>query len=508
MKALIIRIQLQEPVLATRPNAGEANSATSYSYIPGSMLRGAVIRAYHQKYPGVDISTDPDASKLFFGGQVCYLNAYLAASDGKRMLPAPLSWYVDKENVAKTDVDVFDFAVKVNPELYKPKRPKGEFCLLTANGVILKDSIRQVSVHNASDERGRKAAGISQVFRYEALAAGQVFSSVILSENGDLLTEIQGMLGDILFLGGSHTGGYGSVNVTSELGEADWNESEMGAGDKEVRITCLSDIILPEKGKSVLENLADALGLENVADLTDAHYQICLVGGFNRTWGLPLPQSWAIQAGSTFCLAQDAKIDTDKLRTMGIGERRTEGFGRVAVNWQNKNKVHRILDDDRTADPISLSSTSATIARGMAGRLLKAQLERKLVEYLASDHKFSELPSASQLNRVRVLAQQLLLVKDKDTNIIKKHFNDMKSAKKTWEHARIDNNGLKNWLITHSAMQADNLREIFYKKDEALPQVAGQSAELSSELLNEFSARLVDGVIKCAVEEKRIQEGR
>ncbi len=127
MKALKIRIQLEEPLLATRPNAGEANSAISYGYIPGGMLRGAVLRAYRQKNPGVDISTDELANKLVFNGDVHYLNAYLTTLDGQRMLPSPLSWYVDKDDAAKEAVEISDFAVKVNEKLSKPKSPKGEF---------------------------------------------------------------------------------------------------------------------------------------------------------------------------------------------------------------------------------------------------------------------------------------------------------------------------------------------------------------------------------------------
>ena len=505
MKALKIRIQLEEPVLATRPNGGEANSATSYAYIPGGMLRGAVVRAYHDKHPGAEIGTDPQARKLFFGGDVCYLNAYITTQDDERMLPTPISWYVDKDEVGKKEMEISDFAVKVNNALSKPKRPVGEFCQLTGAKVVMSDPLRQVSVHNASDERGRKAAGISQVFRYEALAAGQIFASVIISEKLELLQEIQEILSERHFLGGSHTGGYGAVKVACKLDEADWNESKTASATDLVRITCLSDLILPARGKPMLEILAEELGLTVSAQLTDAYYQTNLVGGFNRTWGLPLPQSWAIQAGSTFCLAPKTKIDTSKLQDKGIGERRTEGFGRLAVNWQVQEKVQKKPDTSPEVNEIKLSTVSAKIADGMADRLLKAELERKLIVLLSSDLKFTELPSASQLNRVRVLAQQSLLTGE--TDAIQNHFETMKSAKKTWERAKVQGKPLVEWLITHSAMQETTLREDF-RLGEAMPHIAGRKAKLSTELLNEFSVRLVDGLLKRAVEEKRILEGR
>ena len=46
MKAVVLRIKLLQPLLVTRPGAGEENSSEAYSFIPGSVLRGALIGRY------------------------------------------------------------------------------------------------------------------------------------------------------------------------------------------------------------------------------------------------------------------------------------------------------------------------------------------------------------------------------------------------------------------------------------------------------------------------------
>ena len=49
MRAIPYRITLQEPLLAKRI-AGDPNSGVSYPYVPGSVVRGAVVSAYRQAH--------------------------------------------------------------------------------------------------------------------------------------------------------------------------------------------------------------------------------------------------------------------------------------------------------------------------------------------------------------------------------------------------------------------------------------------------------------------------
>ncbi len=61
-----------------------------------------------------------------------------------------------------------------------------------------------------------------------------------------------------------------------------------------------------------------------------------MIGGFNRKWGLPLPQALAVRMGSVLVFKDPGCDPTllDDLEVRGIGERRAEGFGRIAFNRQ------------------------------------------------------------------------------------------------------------------------------------------------------------------------------
>ena len=91
MKILNYHITLEEPVLVTALE-GDPNTAASFSYLPGSVLRGAIIAAYMRQnhLPTLD-DADATVRRLFFDGQTRYLNAYLVDREQQRSLPRPSS---------------------------------------------------------------------------------------------------------------------------------------------------------------------------------------------------------------------------------------------------------------------------------------------------------------------------------------------------------------------------------------------------------------------------------
>ncbi len=218
MKALTFLLSLQEPVLATQPHSGEANSKTGFPFIPGSMIRGALIRKCLPGNP--DALLDDAFRRRFFEDGVYFLHAYPAhRKSGARMLPQPFSWFVEKDqvDVPADEMDaICDFALKVSDDPEQPRAPKYEFCHVEDGVVHLEKASFKVTVHNASDDRNKRGKGKSQVFRYEALAAGQDFAGAIVAEDEAILRDLKPLLEQgTMFLGGAHTGGYGRVLVSN-----------------------------------------------------------------------------------------------------------------------------------------------------------------------------------------------------------------------------------------------------------------------------------------------------
>lgn len=530
MQALTFLIRLIDPLLATQPQSGEPNSAVTYPFIPGSMIRGALIARY---LGGREVdAADDEFRKLFLDGDVRYLNAYPAHPNPtirSRMLPKPLSWYVPKDDAEKSSAAIYDFAVELLESDEPHKHPNsGDFCHRTEEGAVQlgRPAIR-VTVHNASDDRNSKREGDSQVFRYDALAPRETFRGVILSEDKNALENtIQPLLkeGDLI-LGGSQTAGYGRVEIDTETIDVDldWQEytlaeaGQAGFGiealdsDDEwvfspseperdsVTLICLSDVILPETGEQPEEWLKALVGEEP----RDSFRQVRLVGGFNHKWGLPLPQRWALQMGSVFVFPLSCKSKLEELAADGIGERKVEGFGRLAVDWYAQATLKQSALPRGELDvsvPKKLAPDSEALAQRMANRRLQAELDRWLVkrinELTKGPNAFRSLPSPTQLSRARLAARQAWI--KSDLGEITNHFRNLTElTQREWKDAKLKDEPLQKWIH----QQIEDCTS--FSSGIEMPTVATVKAQFDQPLRNRTLARLIEGVLRRAVKEAK-----
>src|SRR5262245_98638 len=352
-------IELQAPVLA--PDImGEPNSAVTLPYISGALLRGALVARYLQHgATSLDAATE-GARQRFFGEQTRFLSAYPfhrgLTNKGKcRALPTPRTWRRDKQDFAGGGEKrkTYDISLKA-AQIRRDESTDGAFFWGESEPAFF-SAPRQLNVHTQRDARlGRATENSGAVYRYEALAAGTRWQALILTTPA-LADEIAGWLrGATLWIGRARRAGYGKAVVTNVERPDFWREN--GSDDspamiefidkpeKELHIAFTSDALLRDgNGQATLDPrpaLAAALGLSSPELLKSEPERSWaaskIVGGFNRKWKLPLPQSVALAAGSVFVYRTDAEIGWEPLRELerlGLGERRNEGFGRVLVNW-------------------------------------------------------------------------------------------------------------------------------------------------------------------------------
>ena len=528
MKALTYQLHLLEPVLVSQAETGEENSAIGLPFIPGSALRGALATRYAQAHPAVDLATDPATRALLLDGTVAFLNAY-PAPGGKRLLPAPRSWFTEKDQIEDPQATLYDWAVDASVRLKSPKAQKGGvFCLLVPPAsfevedgedpleallrppppavVRFYTPAREINVHIALVQANTRTDE-NKVYRYDALAAGERLAGVIVAPDDFDLQPLYDLLAQEpeLFLGGAHTAGYGRVQVEHIQELADWVEYEAGPTPAEVvTVTLLSDAILRGPDGQFDADLNGALArLLQQPDLAPVcrYQRVTLVGGFNRKWGLPLEQTWALQAGSVL-VYKATELDVARLRTLsaaGIGERRAEGFGRVAINWHTTATLERRpLTVTPTPTEVQLSPESAAMAQQLAERRLKLLLERALSAQI-SQLRISNPPQNAQLARVRNAAGNALQRKTLDP--LQKHFATLKGpSKEQFEKARIKGVPLLNWLSELLAQQ--NLEKQLLH-GQPLPAVAGVTAALTPALRITYTARLIDAVMQKAARQNQ-----
>lgn len=510
MMALTYLLRLREPLLATQTMSGESNSATSANYVPGSMMRGAVLA---RLFSG-QVLDPADQHRAYFDGTVRFLNAYPAqvtrSGEVMRLLPAPLSWQIDKYPTADTANRVFDLAIG-QANLIRPKRFTADGAAYFVNPVFsngqveYREANQQIIAHNASSDRNEKRAGKSQVFRYEALAAGEMLAGVILGPQKTLEAIKTALAGQSLLLGGARTGGYGLVEVEHMVAHQEWREAEQSPAitNGTAVVTLLSDVVLRLPHGGFAHSLDHWVGQK----ATSAFVEMKVAGGFNRKWGLPLPQVWTMKAGSVFVyqnLSNSQQATLLNLINTGIGERQVDGYGRATLNWQVAPTLKRTIAKDELPLVDELTAEARAIAQRMANRQWRAQLESDLVAKIIDLPCTGSVPNPAQLARVRLAARQALFsatltpVLEHLASLFDEKTQRPKRGAQQLLEASIENRTLIAWLRERAEQPVLNY---FARSDR--PQVAGIAAEDEPHLGVEFTARLIDGVMKQAIQKKK-----
>jgi CRISPR-associated protein Csx10 len=536
MKAITFLLKTEQPVLATSFQ-GDPNSDVSYPYIPGSMIRGALISRY-LKLPGkqgIDIVADETSRRLFFDGTTCYLNAYPNSQECQRSLPTLLSWRKEKGKElkdTKDKIDVYDWSVSKDNDLQSPKSLSEPFWVEDGKNIRLYSVDRRINIHNLRDRRkGRSASDKldpqtrqiieerdGEIFRYDAIDVGQTFQSVILYDEVDETT-IQELLNiSDIWLGGSRSAGYGHVkiDVNNIKIHNNWSEIKIAPETRisdSIKITLLSDLILRNDcghyaAIPPTHLLAEVLGkkseeLEPSLKEYKTYMDSVFVGGFNRKLGLPLPQVLAVKAGSVF-VYENVTITAEQIReleTTGIGERTVEGFGRVAVNWRVDNSQFTAMKPKpktytKRNQPSLETQESHDLARKMAERILRQKLEELLLERVEDFKLNPNRMTNSQLSRLIIVARQSL---DINCRQPLDHLLDNlpSNAGTKYEQTKITGQTLiqkiKDWL-EHPQSWINGHLEIIA--------IADEPATLTDELALEYTLRLIMAIAKNATKDK------
>lgn len=541
MKAIPYQITLLEPLLATRI-AGDPNSAVSYPYVPGSMVRGAIVAAFMRDKGLRSLDADDNQTRrLFFDGHVRYLNAYPADAERRRALPTPRSLF----HVKGEKSPLYDFAQEVVCEVNGEKaqfvaaaRDSQPFCWIDGDTIYFVSPQRRVNVHTFRDRvKGRATEDSGAVFQYDALEEGHVFHGWVLLDHDADADSLSVLLKQVQRLGGSSNSGYGRVSVEVgdpvDVSSSPWREvpespEAITVGETFI-VTLLSDVLVrdPETGsytwniKPALQKALGSVAIEYVGS-SDVEEQRSVwrmeeVGGFNRAWGLPLPQAQAIAAGSVFVFRAQQPITKEAIAAVewqGIGERRAEGFGRLAVGWQQEAKLD-VVEAPKAAKitPSTVQipvGPSQTLAKQMAERMLRRELDRKLREKVLHI-ELPEKPAVSnaQLSRMRVIVREALA--DGDIGRVQQYRDkaiERRSVRDQFERTRVEGERLSNWLKD----RLEHPESIWSKIGaQSLSKRLGANVVVTTQgneaLACEYTLRLIDGVLARLAKERREKDG-
>lgn len=532
MNVITYRILLEQPLLATQL-PGDPNSSLTFPYLPGSLVRGMLIHRYRQGRPTLTedaVALDADCRRLFFSGETRFLHAYPLMEGEQRCLPTPLMLLRRKGDAERgpvfnaSHVDFDRDEAEAGDTL---KSTGSVFCLLAGEEVTLcEPRPNRLTVHVArAPKAGRATAADGAIFQYEALSAGQWFGGIILAASSEEAATLKELLPGPAWLGRSRSAGYGQVRIELADDPSDqWREvgkaAELSAGQP-VTMTLLSDAILRDATGAYALTLSQPvleayLGVTIAVLHPDRSFSVTTVsGGFNRTGHTPLAQSYALAAGSTVTFEPARPLTVDlltQLEAQGIGERRAEGFGRIAFGWCVDQELTPMKGEPFTLRqrPDELAPASRAMARQMAHRLLTQEIEERVARFVrdqVASHA-AQFPANSQLGRVRVLLRRAAR-EGSQLNEVNKALAAFKAAsRQQFERTRISKVSLWDWLT--SLLAAPATRDVWDELElphDRWPRVAGERAEADATLIRTVTLQLVEATLTAASRERKRTEG-
>ncbi|MFH1962991.1 MAG: RAMP superfamily CRISPR-associated protein [bacterium] len=409
MHRIRYQIKTLSPILLSA-NTGDQNMTATSDYIPGSALLGIFAGKYIQVKNLGDIAhEDPDFYNSFLNSGIIFCNAY-PCKKSKKYLPVPLSIQTEKNDETKAT----DLLYNDSEEQMKTI---GGYCYITGDIIQRLTPSKSLNFHHARPDRIKGHSTEGLIFNYESIDPDQLFEGEIIGEK-ETLKELVGLVGDKFFirLGRSRTAQYGQaeMELLSKQPEEIEIENEL---DKEFILTLRSPAIFynkngfPSTSLKVFETyLAETLGImSDRIQITKSFTKPVEIENFISVWRLKKPSETAFQSGSCFSvqvIGWNGSVESKlkDLQKNGIGERRGEGFGRIVLNWHEKDSYTvKSINEEKPEKPAGkMPELTVNIFKEVIKENRRKSIERKALQEYDQFTKHNP-PTNSLLGRLEMM---------------------------------------------------------------------------------------------------------
>jgi len=419
MKKVKYTIRTLSPVVISSESGNQFMVPTK-EYIPGIVILGALAVKYINKnkldsYFQQAKPDDPNFLNWFINGAISYSNGYkvdkihnTADNSVKDYATIPLPFSV--QHLKNDEKEIYDL---LNFSCEEQTKPFGGYGVLT-DGKLFKTIVhKSTDPHHERDyTTGAPKKGI--FFNYESISAFQTFEGTIWGKENIINNFFEFFKStNNLRIGRSKTSEYSVVEFNlSDDSESSSNEIKLD-DDGKISLTFLSNFIIyndngfPTCQFSDLEKYLTTV-LSGKVTIEKAFLRSEEVENYVSVWKLKKPSEISFQSGSCLLLKidKDAVDQLAKLQNEGIGERKHEGFGRIAFGLQNSKKLdahnfHVELHPKPTSNKIP-ELVKETTLRVCKDYLLKSvevealELVNRNAKQLREDKKIS----SSQISRL------------------------------------------------------------------------------------------------------------
>lgn len=439
----LLRYRLTLTAPAVIPVAdGDPNTVVTRQDVPGSHLLG--VAAWHYLRQPNHAPEDDAFRHAFLDRGLRFLTAYPEAHDPdefdeplQRMIPIPHSIRKFKGN--EYLVDFVEQSPKDATKRFDRRYAKIEQGSLKTQAVKTERNYHHA---RADDRRKGRALGAEvpnggAFFRYEAIQADQKFQGAVLGSKDDL-NALQAWLQGVqsIGIGRSRSAQYGEAkfewidDTPQDLNRvAEWDGFVERQDDGKNEPPCLDGCLIVTTLSPLLtinanghpdarfpeRELADALGIDtSELTLSRSYTRTEVIGGYHTHLRLPRQQWPAIASGNVFMFCTKKALNGARLLQLehdGLGLRKGEGYGRIAVNRQKALDLTGCgeiqLDDPRRQDllnaPAEVPQSIQELLRGVVRMCCLAEMQQRAMDVARAA---KNIPSNAQLGRLRLFLQQ------------------------------------------------------------------------------------------------------
>lgn len=292
----------------------------SLDYLPGAKFLGIVAaELYEEKEPQRTLD-------LFHNGKVCFGDAHPAIG-GKRCLKMPLVWSINKggklgENDVFQHHSIMSHQALAEKGIQLKQLRNSYFQPETGECIDFKQTFRIKSAYDSNFRRSED----KKMYGYYALPAGSNWRFTVSSSNETLLELVKSKLEGSKRIGRSRSAEYGLVSI-SFIEKMKAEPINLTIGSHVLYLD--SAICLPVDFEGHLECLFPSKTVK--VDYAKSQIRTRVYQSWNRRRHALDADRLILERGSVIVLSVIGTIDANRI-IGGIGERVSEGFGRVLID--------------------------------------------------------------------------------------------------------------------------------------------------------------------------------
>lgn len=410
MKYYKIRFENLEPLCISNDNICQSGQTDCLKYIPGTTIRGHFINKLAK--------TEEAFEKIkfsLFSNKVCFWNAYPFDRD-EVLIPSPKGFYEDKKSTGIIENVLIDGNFNEGMK----RASLGVF------SKIVNNTVSYYQIETNSNMKIKIADKDQKVFRSKYIEPGYIFESYIVLDS-EALTEdeieffdkqIEDTYSDsFVWLGNGKSQGFGKCKVNLKKCDHISFEKKLPKNGvtQYIYMLLLSDTTMRDENGEYsglnCEELGKHLGVDNLK-IEQCSTSVVTIHGYNQKLGSMTPTVPMYEKGSVFKLSFDGEISITKMKnvfSLGIGERKNEGFGRVLFLDKEYERIERksggVIERVYFNERIESNSEDKEVLKLVAKNYFRKEI-LSAIQKIIPEEKKGFLTNKSQVGKITALLDQ------------------------------------------------------------------------------------------------------